>query len=177
MRLQHPDDELGGMLLLALPQLVVHRIDPWSPLYPTAYSRHSHMMGTATPANSFRYPEILQRAADGENGNRDPHFAQQISEPRLAQHHTSGYLNVETLADHLGSRQLEFACVVEGIDPSTSSTLQSRHSYTCDDIVFNAFFQKCVYRGKDGACEVNFNAFHELMEVSDSSEIFIQSMP
>merc|ERR1711879_336941 len=31
MRLQHPDDELGGMLLPALPQLVVHRIDAWSP--------------------------------------------------------------------------------------------------------------------------------------------------
>eukprot|EP00946_MAST-07B_sp_MAST-7B-sp1_P003694 g3694.t1 len=30
MRLQHPDDELGGMLLLAVPQIVSHRIDHWS---------------------------------------------------------------------------------------------------------------------------------------------------
>ncbi|CAN0068669.1 unnamed protein product, partial [Sphacelaria rigidula] len=34
MRLQHPDDELGGNLLLVLPQTVVHRIDAWSPMMP-----------------------------------------------------------------------------------------------------------------------------------------------
>eukprot|EP00392_Amoebophrya_sp_AT5.2_P004015 g4020.t1 len=33
MRLQSPDDELGGMLFLATPLLVVHRIDEWSPLH------------------------------------------------------------------------------------------------------------------------------------------------
>jgi hypothetical protein len=32
MRIQHPDDDLGGMLLLALPSVVVHRMDAWSPL-------------------------------------------------------------------------------------------------------------------------------------------------
>lgn len=34
MRLNHPNDELGGMLLLCLPQLVVHEIDAMSPLMP-----------------------------------------------------------------------------------------------------------------------------------------------
>ena len=34
MRTQEPDDELGGMLFLALPTTVVHHIDPWSPLVP-----------------------------------------------------------------------------------------------------------------------------------------------
>lgn len=34
MRLNHPNDELGGMLLLCLPQLVVHEIDAHSPLMP-----------------------------------------------------------------------------------------------------------------------------------------------
>src|SRR5687767_10651685 len=32
MRIQHPDDDLGGMMLLALPSVVVHRMDAWSPL-------------------------------------------------------------------------------------------------------------------------------------------------
>ena len=36
MRLQRPDDELGAMLLLALPSVCVHRIDAWSPLAPPA---------------------------------------------------------------------------------------------------------------------------------------------
>ncbi len=34
MRLQRPDDELGGMLLLNLPNIVVHTLDNWSPLVP-----------------------------------------------------------------------------------------------------------------------------------------------
>jgi len=34
MRLQHPDDELGGLLLLSLPCVVTHRVDMWSPLMP-----------------------------------------------------------------------------------------------------------------------------------------------
>ena len=34
MRLNHPNDENGGMLFLALPTICTHRIDPWSPLCP-----------------------------------------------------------------------------------------------------------------------------------------------
>jgi len=34
MRLTHPNDETGGMLLLCLPQIVVHEIDACSPLMP-----------------------------------------------------------------------------------------------------------------------------------------------
>ncbi|CAM9659452.1 unnamed protein product, partial [Ectocarpus fasciculatus] len=46
MRLQHPDDELGGNLLLVLPQAstatVVHRIDAWSPMMPPPRWNSSH---------------------------------------------------------------------------------------------------------------------------------------
>ena len=34
MRLSHPNDELGGMLLLMTPQVIVHEIDAYSPLMP-----------------------------------------------------------------------------------------------------------------------------------------------
>ncbi|ETV68817.1 hypothetical protein, variant [Aphanomyces astaci] len=34
MRIQQPDDDIGAFLLMALPQVVVHRIDPWSPFFP-----------------------------------------------------------------------------------------------------------------------------------------------
>ena len=34
VRLQHPDDELGALLLMSLPNIVVHRLDEWSPLMP-----------------------------------------------------------------------------------------------------------------------------------------------
>ncbi|CAM9948769.1 unnamed protein product, partial [Laminaria digitata] len=42
MRLQHPDDELGGNMLLVIPQMVVHRIDAWSPMMPPPRWNSSH---------------------------------------------------------------------------------------------------------------------------------------
>eukprot|EP00406_Dinophysis_acuminata_P067221 CAMPEP_0179292298 /NCGR_PEP_ID=MMETSP0797-20121207/42786_1 /TAXON_ID=47934 /ORGANISM="Dinophysis acuminata, Strain DAEP01" /LENGTH=470 /DNA_ID=CAMNT_0021001411 /DNA_START=32 /DNA_END=1441 /DNA_ORIENTATION=+ len=163
MRVQHPDDELGGMLLPALPQLVVHRVDPWSPLWPPDYNPPRPEVGT--PANSFRFPEVPQRAADGENGNRDIHFGNHrhnLNHETAWSHPWQNALDELSISEHLGDTQLEFLCILEGIDPSTSATLQCRHSYTCDDIVFNAGFQKCVHRAPDGTCEVDFGAFHEL---------------
>ncbi len=69
MRVQHPDDDLGGMLLLALPSIVVHRLDAWSPLLrpKSAASCGFHH----NPATSYMFPEVLVRRADGENGDRD----------------------------------------------------------------------------------------------------------
>jgi hypothetical protein len=34
MRINHPDDELGGMILMCMPQIVVHELDASSPLMP-----------------------------------------------------------------------------------------------------------------------------------------------
>ena len=42
MRLTNPNDELGGMLFLATPQQISHRIDRWSPLFPpSGFARHT----------------------------------------------------------------------------------------------------------------------------------------
>ena len=52
MRLDQPDDDTGSMLLMALPQMIIHRIDPWSPFYPRALTaRHVHH-----PSSNYRYP-------------------------------------------------------------------------------------------------------------------------
>lgn len=37
LRITNPNDELGGMLFLPTPQLVSHRIDRWSPLFPPSF--------------------------------------------------------------------------------------------------------------------------------------------
>merc|ERR1719210_1461255 len=99
------------MLLLILPQLVIHRIDPWSPLWPWADQPRND---GHTPANSFQFPEIPQRAADGENGNRD-----------------SGTTNVETptlsqITKRIHSGKFEILCLIEGIEQTSSNTLQAR---------------------------------------------------
>ena len=55
MRVQHPDDDVGGMLLLALPSVIVHRIAPWSPLFSRKPCKqnasHPH-----DPTNSYLFP-------------------------------------------------------------------------------------------------------------------------
>ena len=88
MRLEKPDDELGSMLFLSLPSLVVHRLDAWSPLVPPdwwveAYYRRKRgdaprKTSVVDEANSFadfaeyayRYPAPLRRASDAEAGYR-----------------------------------------------------------------------------------------------------------
>ena len=43
VRLTSPNDELGGVLFLATPQLVSHRIDRWSPFFPPhAFTKPPH---------------------------------------------------------------------------------------------------------------------------------------
>jgi len=181
MRLQHPDDELGAMLLLALPQVVVHRIDSWSPLWPDQAQNG--------PPTSFRFPDVLQRQASPHNQPMDSFCLDTagVGKPTMLLNGSpigspidcSSRVSLQDISRQLLSGQYEVLCLVEGIDAATSSTLQARHSYTCEDIVFNASFERCVSRSMDGSCEVNFDAFHKLSEVSTCSDIgqSYQSMP
>jgi len=161
MRLEHPDDSLGGMLLLALPQLVVHRIDAWSPLCP----KKSQWTSRSSRATSFRYPQVLERRSDAESGSREA-LAPEPPAPSL-----------DDLVQHLTTGQFEVICLVEGEDAISSNTLQARHSYTVNDIVVNGSFQRCVSRDQDGTCVVDFERFHEIIERGRDGEIVIQSMP
>lgn len=163
MRLQHPNDELGGMLLLVLPQLIVHRIDAWSPLCPPSHRN----CPDGTPASGFHhFTEVPQRASDSENGQRE--IGPDVARPRAP--------NLLQVARYLAVAEMEVLCLVEGVEPATSGTLQARCSYTNDDIVYNASFQRCVSRAADGTCEVNFDAFHELVQ-GPGTELLVQSMP
>lgn len=69
MRLMHPDDELGSMLFLPIPQLVVHCIDAWSPLSPPYSNTLSNLHNSST---DYLFPDVLQRIQDIDSGNRDP---------------------------------------------------------------------------------------------------------
>lgn len=57
MRLNHPNDELGGMLLLMMPQVVVHELDISSPLMPppvwTSNHRSSVISQNATRSSAL----------------------------------------------------------------------------------------------------------------------------
>ena len=90
MRLNHPNDELGGMLLMCFPQEVVHELDAWSPLMPPpvwasasgVYHWHPPVMDHArVPMNGAvhgsyydpdlyaSYPGIARRSANEQPGS------------------------------------------------------------------------------------------------------------
>lgn len=155
MRVQQPDDDCGAMLLIALPQTVVHRIDPWSPLFPPECLPSKGHYPKMCPA----YPEPMQRLIDIENGNRDGgDGVRPYKKPTKTQ-----------IMDHLHKTDLEVVVILEGIDCSTSNTMQARHSYTDDEIAWDCTFENCVAQTENGA-KIDFDRFHSLKRVPQDVE-------
>ncbi|CAI5732181.1 unnamed protein product [Peronospora destructor] len=149
MRIQQPDDDCGAMLLMVLPQVVVHRIDQWSPLFPPECLPR----GGGDSKNCASYPDPTQRQVDIDNGSRDgglPGDPKVYKEPTKAQ-----------IMKHLCKSGLEVVVILEGIDSSTSNTMQARNSYTDEDIAWDATFERCVVKTSRGLC-VDFDRFHLL---------------
>ena len=96
------------MLLLILPQWLVHRIDPWSPLWPQMPARDNDNV-----SSMFQFPDVLHRDADLEAGARERKTDAPPRVPTEAE-----------LRDHLISAEVEVLALVEGIDASTGNTVQ-----------------------------------------------------
>ena len=160
MRLQQPDDQLGSLILLSIPQQVVHRIDPWSPLFPPPTAPPASTT-VDTPSERYCFPDVLQREADFESGNREVR-------PKGAQHPAAATL--AAVEAHLRATAAEIMVLVEGIDPATSYTIQARHSYQLADIEFGAYFAPCVSQSEKGACVVDFDKFHQIEKDTDGRE-------
>ena len=60
----------------------------------------------------------------------------------------------------LEDREIEIIVLLEGTDPTTSNTVQARHSYKGEEIIFDHAFAPCVGRDSEGACQVDFDKFH-----------------
>lgn len=154
MRVQQPDDDTGAMLLMVLPQVIVHRIDPWSPLFPPECLPDAGHYPSVCPS----FPDPSQRMIDMENGNRDglpAGSALPYKMPTRAQ-----------IVSHLRKSELEVIVVLEGIDGSTSNTMQARHSFTHEEMVWDATFVNCVSKTPDGV-HINFDKFHQLKPVPE----------
>ena len=66
MRLVEPNDDTGSKLFLALPELIVHPIDAWSPLAPPRPASED-----ANPMHNYTFPEPRMRFVDTTQGNRN----------------------------------------------------------------------------------------------------------
>ena len=69
MRLTNPNDELGGMLFMATPQVVSHRIDRWSPMFPPAARLRTS--DDAHDGDAYHFPGLVFREADREVATDD----------------------------------------------------------------------------------------------------------
>jgi len=190
MRLNQPDDSLGGMLLLTTPQFVIHRIDPWSPLSPYYKPMELRPFKRSKPRNNPNVPlqtnvagGIPQRMSDNDTGNRVAFMCevcgQEFATYQSLQKHIKfeenqhvGYdpkilhePSEEELKSHWRGKRFEVFCICEGIEPFTSSTIQARHSYlTRSDIVFGHSFFPCVQVQDDGLCLFDVTRFHKTMK-------------
>jgi Inward rectifier potassium channel transmembrane domain/Inward rectifier potassium channel C-terminal domain len=114
MRLNYPDDELGGMLIMCLPQVVVHELDSGSPLMPPPLWR-----SCKCPENSFRWePRVLNEDSDHENGQQDNSISsrKQTSKKRCSRSHTHNTLKFPNVAQRSRPSKL----VKEEVDPFKS---------------------------------------------------------
>ena len=50
-------------------------------------------------------------------------------------------------------------------DPARLLMRQARHSYTCDDILWDATFVPCVSRLPDGGIAVDFSSLHTVQQL------------
>ena len=148
----------------------MHRIDAWSPLLPpttaTVPATRAHNASSA-----YAFPDSLQRVNDLETGNREIVGSTGPPPTGPTTGHTTGMAGhpgdgatPAAIAALMADTDAEVLVLVEGIDPSTSYTLQARHSYKREDIVFGGgFFAPCVSRDPaDGACVIDFGAFHSI---------------
>lgn len=151
MRIQQPDDDNGAMLLMVLPQVIVHRIDQWSPLFPRECLPESGHFPNVCPS----YPDPSMRQVDIDNGNRDGMpaangGARPYKDPTKAQ-----------IMNHLRQSEVEVIVILEGIDSLTSNTMQARHSYTHEELMWDATFERCVVKTAQGM-SIDFDRFHSL---------------
>ena len=190
MRLTNPNDELGGVLFLATPQVVTHCIDQWSPLFPPrALPAHGDDVALHDGA-AYHFPGVVYRMADREVAMADegrvlastmcngavcsdtaPGSSDSAASPHLRPAVGEAASEAELLAmqhairKHLVASDLEVIVVLEGIDPHTSNTFQARQSYTAADIVFDEMFVPSLSVGRDGQATFDWSAFHRLQRV------------
>jgi hypothetical protein len=182
MRLNHPDDELGGMLLLCLPQMIVHQINPFSPLMAPARWRSEKGTHTWDPPGVGKEIERhedydLDPSPRGWEDNskfkglyspdKTPSPSSATPSPRerkesdpLKRHSEEK----EVLSAFMLDRRVEIVAIVEGTDATTGGTVQARHSYTSDDIVWDHTFVSCVGEDADGSALIDFSVFHDIVE-------------
>ena len=195
LRIEDPNDDLGGMLFLSIPSIVTHQVDCHSPLYD---GRHH------SPGAKFRLSSggLDLREVDSSTGMREeimcPVCGEDYGDFRRLRSHVRYQQLIETQEDYPmegAHRELkleeipthttrpsleelrdtlplqELICVVEGIDPLTSGTFQALHSYMPEDIEWGARFVPCLTSTTAlSSTFVDLDLFHQV-EPADEGQV------
>lgn len=147
------------------------------------------------PMLNYNFPEVIQRHDDAISGNRSNHrcplcgetysdiesftLHRAESHPEATDIDVNKMFNDRTTRHKITQAMLEeyyqetnsqVLVVTEGTEPTTSMTVQGRHSYSLhdfkeslSDVAWNCDFAPCVTRSPNGKCMIDYKAFHELV--------------
>lgn len=192
IRILQPNDDLGSVLFLSLPYVVMHHIDIYSLLHPY------------TPQSDLASGLIL-RQVDSVTCNRDDvicpvcgesygtheRWVRHVRYQRIVEQ-KDGYptkgthlsltkrdlvppaeaiTDIQDLRSFFKQEIAEVICVVEGIDPLTSGTFQSLQSYKFEDIVWDedTQFAPCL-KVSNGKIVVDLDRFHDYNKVDKAEK-------
>merc|ERR1711920_46208 len=92
-----------------------------------------------------------------------------LAPPRMEGDESSEYPSPEAVRAHLRSRSyLEVLVLLSGTEDATASSIEARHSYTLDDILWDRAFCSCVSIDSAGKHCVDFANIHSTHPMTDA---------
>jgi hypothetical protein len=163
MKLTH--EAVGSHIMMSLPQIIVHCMDADSPL--------------VAPDSWCDANGQLRHCGVNSHSRSQRDYGSEDKERCFLQ-------ETEEMNAFLMDREAEIVILLEGTDELTGSVLQTRHSYTLDEIVWNERFAPCTFPYSEYVatlrpdilvadrtepfCVVDFARFHETIPAPLDSE-------
>ena len=124
------------------------------------HAEQQSFQATARAATDAAAAKVAARdeaaAAKAAERVREAAIAEEELKERLAE-------RMRLVKEHMIRTNAEVLVLIEGVDPTTSDTVQARQSYTVDDICWDATFVPCARRQTDGGIRIDFDQLHAVL--------------
>eukprot|EP00985_Skeletonema_marinoi_P010447 scaffold4909_cov139-Skeletonema_marinoi.AAC.2 len=133
-------------ILMGLPHVVVHRMDPLSPMMPPRPIWYDESGVPHGPASSPSESLTSGGAGTAESESSSSLLAT-VEEGTAHSTMQDGQIipSADEITEFLHDRQAEIIIYLEGTCEVTGMALQARHSYRMEDIAFHQTFAPCVF--------------------------------
>ena len=111
------------------------------------------------------HPSVADLApGEGQTETTSPTDEPEPSQEQDDSHDPFEYISPKVIRDAIQrrfkERNIEVICLVEATDPHTANTFQARHSYTYEDLEFDAQHSPCISIGSQYKMEIDLSAYH-----------------